>query len=161
MNARLPVKDLFDLMAEEYDVLSDLWYSWLFARIHGFIADFLEKESGSQPSSAVDVLDVGCGTGLQTFLYRDCGFRVTAFAISPQLVNVARRKEQEGPVPQDAQAPVKIIHRLSQETFAKIQRICGSKPFLPVRWEVADAITYPYPEKHFDLVNCCGSVLNF
>lgn len=40
------VADAHNAMAEEYDLVEDLWYSWLFFEIHEFIALHLPKGKG-------------------------------------------------------------------------------------------------------------------
>jgi hypothetical protein len=57
-----------DRMAEEYDQLDDLWYSWLFARLHEFVADHLPTSPGRRVA-----VDAGCGTGFQSFLLARAG----------------------------------------------------------------------------------------
>lgn len=62
-----------DEMAKEYDHLDDLWYPWLFARIHEFLAENLPPVSHCPRPRA---LDVGCGTGFQSFLLARAGYVV-------------------------------------------------------------------------------------
>ena len=77
-----------NMMAEEYDDLSDLWYPWLFATIHQFIAENLPENLQTRPRA----VDAGCGTGFQSFLLARAGFDVTGCDIADKLVDVARRK---------------------------------------------------------------------
>jgi len=82
------VRYIFNQMAAQYDDLRDLWYAWLFSRLHFLIA----KHLISGWSEGMAVLDVGCGTGLQSFLYALSGARVTGVDISDELLAVALEK---------------------------------------------------------------------
>src|SRR4051812_42751634 len=63
---------IYNEMVSEYDDLRDLWYAWLFSRLHFLIAENALSQWDDQNRS---VLDVGCGTRLQSFLYAG-GWRV-------------------------------------------------------------------------------------
>ena len=65
-------------MAEEHDDLSDLWYPWLFATIHQFIAENLPENLQTRPRA----VDADCGTGFQSFLLLGQGLMSPA-SISP------------------------------------------------------------------------------
>ena len=74
------IATLFDEMAKEYDEITDLWYSWLFCRLHYFlVADLASLEV--QPGNKC--LDFGCGTGFQSTLLNLCGHDVVG--IQPEL----------------------------------------------------------------------------
>src|SRR5262245_13051126 len=78
-------------MAAEYDQLDDLWYSWLVATIHEFIAAHLPSPSRRRLAA----IDFGCGTGFQSFLLSQAGYSVTGIDIAADLLSVARRKASE------------------------------------------------------------------
>ncbi len=44
------------------------------------------------PREGMDVLDVGCGTGVQLASYQEAGCRVSGIDASPAMLNVARRR---------------------------------------------------------------------
>ena len=59
------ISAIFDDMHNEYDQINDLWYSWLFSRLHYLIS----KKITSKWKHKHKVLDIGCGTGFQSLLY--------------------------------------------------------------------------------------------
>jgi 2-polyprenyl-3-methyl-5-hydroxy-6-metoxy-1,4-benzoquinol methylase len=81
------VSYIFNEMRHDYDDLRDLWYSWLFSRLHYFIAKDIAALWDSANRS---VLDIGCGTGFQSFLYASVGARVTGIDIAEDLVAATR-----------------------------------------------------------------------
>ena len=44
------------------------------------------------PREGMDVLDVGCGTGIQLASYQEAGCRVSGIDASQAMLNVARRR---------------------------------------------------------------------
>jgi ubiquinone/menaquinone biosynthesis C-methylase UbiE len=56
--------NVFDKGLIDYDNVIDLFYSWLFSRLHFLITKYAMSGHTHQ-----DVLDIGCGTGLKSFLY--------------------------------------------------------------------------------------------
>ena len=81
------VADIFNKMAGEYDEIRDLWYAWLYSRLHYFIVrDVINVYSPKM------VLDVGCGTGFQSFLYATAGAFVIGIDVARDLIKVAWRK---------------------------------------------------------------------
>src|SRR6266508_3273056 len=85
------VAHILNDMQAEYDDLRDLWYAWLFSRLHFLIVKYwLPTRDGT----SAKVLDVGCGTGFQSFLYAACGAEVIGIDIADALVEVAREKAQ-------------------------------------------------------------------
>src|SRR5437899_566419 len=80
---------IFNEMRHDYDELKDLWYAWLFSRLHYIIVNNVISGWRNQHNRA---LDIGCGTGFQSFLYAVCGARVTGIDIAEELINVAKEK---------------------------------------------------------------------
>jgi MPBQ/MSBQ methyltransferase len=88
------VAELFDGMAAEYDNLSDLWYRHTF----GFIDAVLSSHFSAQhPSVPLQALDVGCGTGIQSFRLASLGYEVEGIDISSGLIEVALQKAKNHP----------------------------------------------------------------
>lgn len=116
---------IFNEMAGEYDSVHDLWYSYLFSRIDSII------EQCFSPTDSQTVLDVGCGTGIQSLTFARMGYRVTGIDIAEDLVRIAERKLTSW-------------------------RYLGRATFL-----IGDAQSLPLPDAEFDVVNCCGSTINF
>ncbi len=78
--------DLFNKYIE-YDHIIDLWYSWLYSRLH-----FLLSKEVIQKFSPKNVLDIGCGTGFQSFLHYIDGSRVIGIDSSVKMIKIAQRK---------------------------------------------------------------------
>lgn len=148
----------FDALAGTYDEMPDLWYSWLFSRLHLFIARTVI--AGRTPGT---VLDVGCGTGLQSFLHAAAGSDVTGIDPSKGLVEQARAKVArfDGSPVGLFRSPHPFVARHDAMIAAITRRARGARPWIPPRFEVGDAMALPFPRASFDHVTCCGSVLGF
>lgn len=153
---------VFDHMADEYDDLRDLWYSWLFSRLHLFIARHVL--SGWRDDHYRTVLDIGCGTGFQSFLYALTGAEVLGIDIAEELLAVARAKagrfQKRFPCPL---FPAHFNHVI--EADLDIAEILAprfmSTPLTSPRFEFGDAASLPCKSETYDHVNCCGSVLSY
>src|SRR5688572_32636389 len=77
--------DLFNKYIE-YDHIIDLWYSWLYSRLH-----FLLSKEVIQKFSPKNVLDIGCGTGFQSLLHYIDGSRVIGIDSSVKMIKIAQR----------------------------------------------------------------------
>jgi ubiquinone/menaquinone biosynthesis C-methylase UbiE len=158
MESTHKVAHIFDDMRDEYDDLSDLWYAWLFSRLHYLIAKY---EIARWPRSDVKVLDIGCGTGFQSFLYASVGASVHGIDVSNQLVEEANEKASRfrpgEPLFPEHFGFVRAYNR-------KIKSLIGSRlvdsPITPI-FSVRSALETGFPDNSFDHVNCCGSVLSF
>ncbi len=82
-------EDLFNGMQDGYDHIKDLYFSWLFSRLH-----FLIAREVIVPIHPKKVLDVGCGTGFQSFLFASSGADVTGIDISEGLIRKANEKSK-------------------------------------------------------------------
>jgi len=158
MNANNLVAMLFDDMADSYDDINDLWYSWLFSRLHHSLAEFCR--SNVRPNNLV--LDVGCGTGFQTYLFSKFGCRVHGVDIAEQLVARARDKARS------FNLDTKLF--LSHFSFVdkydlmidKLARASNSENiWIEPIFSVQDITSLSFDSASFDHVNCCGSVLSF
>lgn len=155
----MEVAEIFNKMANEYDDIRDLWYAWLFSRLHFIIAKEVICEYNPKT-----VLDVGCGTGFQSFLHSAVGARVVGIDIAEDLIEVAKKKSSSfNPKWEIILFPVyfdfvdkynKIISSLLSEKIAK-------EKYTPPTFQVADARSLPFPNESFDHVNCSGSTLSF
>ena len=150
---------LFDDMADEYDKISDLWYSWLFSNVHLFISkDLSVNDHFINPRC----LDIGCGTGYQTTLFGLAGIKADGIDISSALIDVARKKNihffLDNPFWESTYKFVKESH------FKTIHNIAGIRKNNPIQqpnYTVASATSLPFENETFQYINCIGSVLSF
>jgi MPBQ/MSBQ methyltransferase len=84
--------EAYDEASDIYDTYEGLFFPYLFGRIRELLN---ERFIPLLPPGA-RVLDIGCGTGQQTILFKNRGFDVTGIDISAGLVGVANRKLGEG-----------------------------------------------------------------
>ncbi len=84
--------EAYDEASDIYDTYEGLFFPHLFGRIRQLL---LEKFIPALPPGA-KVLDIGCGTGQQTMLFKNKGFDVVGIDISEGLVRVANKKLGEG-----------------------------------------------------------------
>ncbi len=152
------VARLHDSMADEYDDIRDLWYSWLFARYHVFVARFLAK---AQITGTVNCLDVGCGTGFQSILFALCGYDVKGIDISARLLEKAEEKELERYLATDLfTSRFSFVERYSQEIRELASRIRAGRPLVTPTYQCASATDIPFCDNVFDVVSCAGSTLS-
>lgn len=156
------VSYLFDQMAADYDQLRDLWYSWLFSRLHFFIARHVLSQWNNKIRKRV--LDIGCGTGFQSFLYALAGAEVTGVDISGELLGVAREKATSF----RKRFPCSLFpsyYPFVTEYNKKIGRILKPRfsdvDLVKPNFQLGDARHLDLPDATFDHVNCCGSTLSF
>ncbi len=155
------VSYIFDEMAEEYDDLRDLWYAWRFSRLHFLIAEHILSDWEGKPNR---VLDIGCGTGFQSYLYALTGAHVSGIDIAERLVSVAREKGKT--FRKRFPCPLFPVHfdfvAAYNEKISKIlQPRFSESPLVTPSFEVGDAVRLPFEDESFDHVNCCGSTLNY
>lgn len=152
---------IFNEMKLEYDDLRDLWYSWLFSRLHYFIAQDISQHWGD---SEQRVLDIGCGTGFQSFLYAFAGAEVVGIDIASELIDVAQEKivYQKN---QDRLTLFPSFHPFVDFYDEKINSLLLDR-FLQKEYKspvfaIGNAVELNFPNEDFTHVNCCGSVLSF
>jgi ubiquinone/menaquinone biosynthesis C-methylase UbiE len=150
--------EIYNNMADEYDDIKDLWYGWLFSRLHYFIVKHFKKNA-TQPS--LSCLDIGCGTGFQTILLSLCGHKVTGIDISSGLIEKARQKNIQTYISHDLfESPHHFAHTYSKKMRLMCAQIRNSASFQSPTYQVASATNLPYENSTFDVVNCCGSTLS-
>ncbi len=150
---------LFDRMAGEYDEIREFpWYAWLFARLHTLIVQNIIR-----PYAPRTVLDVGCGTGFQSFLYAAFGARVVGIDVSPHMVRIAQEKTAQFPAERVSlltiPAPFPFVRPYNRWIQEHLDGAGSGKCVSPT-FEVADARRLPFSDATFDHINCCGSILS-
>jgi len=147
---------LFDIAAQEYDAIRDPWYTWLYARLHLLIAEQLALFRSQQM-----VLDIGCGTGFQSFLYSYTGHDVVGIDISPELLKIASQKSQAVDRLCNFLVPTNFPFARTIERRVKAL-VYRHRVFFPRRpsFVIGDAKALPLPDAVVDHINCCGSTLS-
>ena len=84
------VAQIFNEMADEYDNLKDPWYSYTFKEIERVLRRDFRMSTTGQPKPLA--LDVGCGTGIQSLVLAELGYRVEGIDIADELVSIAKTK---------------------------------------------------------------------
>jgi phosphatidylethanolamine/phosphatidyl-N-methylethanolamine N-methyltransferase len=69
------------------------WYDSIFGRLNAGLRGLGLKML--PPREGMDVLDVGCGTGIQLAAYQQAGCRVSGIDTSQAMLNVAHRRLPE------------------------------------------------------------------
>jgi 2-polyprenyl-3-methyl-5-hydroxy-6-metoxy-1,4-benzoquinol methylase len=157
-----------DAMAHEYDQLDDLWYPWLFAQIHKFIANHLPSSKKPRPQT----LDVGCGTGFQSFLLSLSGYEVLGFDISKELLRLAESKIPLYAVPPSESPPSESpplftsrswsgVANHHKSLLSRLDKIRAGRSLIPPTFAYGDVTEFDFGVEKFDSIVCCGSVLSF
>lgn len=140
----------------EYDDIIDLWYSWLYSRLHLLITKEIIRTINPKT-----VLDVGCGTGFQSYLHSLNGSDVIGVDSSKKMIKFAREKVKS------FQPSSKLLLFPEQFDFvARYNRIITlmlSKTissYTPPKFLVSDIHSLPFRNGSFNHISCCGSVLS-
>lgn len=150
---------IFNEMKDEYDILQDLWYAWLFSRLH-----FLITENTIVPHQPKKVLDVGCGTGFQSFLFAASGAEVTGIDIAAELVTEANNKKKKfNPSNSIELFPsyFPFVDKYNEKIKNNLAPLINSNNYSSPNFFVGDAQKLEFANASFDHINCCGSTLNF
>jgi len=153
------VVEIFNKMAPDYDEIHDLWYAWLFSRLHYIIATQVIPKS-----NPTTVLDVGCGTGFQSFLHASFGASVVGVDIARDLIEVAQKKATIFNPKHDLTlfpAHFEFVNRYNEIIETIFQQTNGAHNYRPPDFQIGDARCLPFTSNTFDHVNCCGSTLSF
>lgn len=147
--------DLFEKYIE-YDDIIDLWYSWLYSRLHLLITKEIIKKINPKT-----VLDVGCGTGFQSYLHSLNGSDVIGVDSSMKMIKFASEKGKSF-------RPLSKLLLFPQE-FDFVGRYNKLITFLlpkntnsykGPKFMVSNIHNLPFRNESFDHINCCGSVLS-
>jgi ubiquinone/menaquinone biosynthesis C-methylase UbiE len=84
------VAQIFNEMADEYDNLKDPWYSYTFSEIEGVLRRYFRTDSREVAKPVA--IDVGCGTGIQSMVLAELGYRVEGIDIADDLIAIAKDK---------------------------------------------------------------------
>lgn len=150
---------IFNEMKGDYDDLKDLWYSWLFSRLH-----FLISEKIIVPFNPKKVLDVGCGTGFQSFLFAATGAEVTGIDIANELVDRANEKKQRFNPKESIElfpSYFSFVDKYNKKIRNNLSGLISNNTYTSPNFFVGDAQKLDFADARFDHVNCCGSTLNF
>jgi ubiquinone/menaquinone biosynthesis C-methylase UbiE len=151
------IASLFDNMAAEYDDISDFWYSWLFSRLHYFLARRLSQIVGKWR-----FLDVGCGTGFQSNLIALFGHDVIGIDISLRLIERACQKSSTDFASVDLfPSSFKFARDYSREIRTISSSVSPPRSLGRIGYCQASATEIPLSSATMDAVVCCGSTLNF
>jgi len=91
------VARVFNEMAGEYDHLKDPWYSYTFSEIERVLRRHFRLSTVGQLKPLA--LDIGCGTGIQSLVLAQLGYRVEGIDIADDLIEIARAKLQHAAFP--------------------------------------------------------------
>jgi ubiquinone/menaquinone biosynthesis C-methylase UbiE len=145
-------KNVFDKNLFDYDNVIDLYYSWFYSRLHYFICKYVIKKYNPP-----QVLDIGCGSGFQSYLYSLAGSFVVGIDISSHLISLAQKKlktfyNSDQYLFPEKYSFVKNYNKLINRSF--------KKKYKPPNFIISDMKYIPFSNNSFPHINCCGSVLN-
>ena len=115
---------LYNRLLSSYNDIRDEWYHHTYLQLEKLLRYELR-----QTISGSSLLDVGCGTGLQTILYSEMGGEVIGIDINPSLIHLANYK--------------------LEQLYFEPTCFCASAEYIP------------FKNESFDVVSCCGDVLNY
>ena len=150
--------NVFDEGLIDYDNVIDLFYSWLFSRLHFLITKYAMNTHAQQK-----VLDIGCGTGFQSFLYSHYGSSVVGIDISDLMIRQAMNKRKKHLssnnlilFPECFDFVIRYNNLINSLINQDLMRKKNSNPsFL-----ISDLFHLPFSNDYFSHINCCGSVIS-
>lgn len=153
------VGNLFNDMSDHYDLLDDLWFSFLFSRLHYIIA-----KDVIVPYNPRKILDIGCGTGFQSYLHAAVGAEVVGIDLSSDLLKIACQKTEKFDIQTLSLFPSKRAYKKYYDQ--KIQKMLQTKcstygTYVKPRFQLGDACHLEFSSGSFDHINCAGSVVSF
>lgn len=153
------VAEIFNEMKNDYDDLQDLWYSWLFSRLHHLIV-----KNSILPHQPKKVLDVGCGSGFQSFLFALGGSDVTGIDIAKDLIDLANSKKNDFLKDSSYElfpSHYSFVSEYSIKIRESLSKLSNTNRIIAPEFKFGDALNIDFEDETFDHVNCCGSTLNF
>jgi ubiquinone/menaquinone biosynthesis C-methylase UbiE len=150
--------NVFNEDSSDYDNMADLCYSWLYSRLHFFISKYVMKIYN--PSR---ILDIGCGTGFQSFLYAFGGSSVVGIDISENMIRSAMNKRNSFLANDKLilfPANFHFVTRYNEIINSVIRQRTNYKKYFSPSFLVCDVHRLPFPDEYFSHINSCGSVLS-
>jgi ubiquinone/menaquinone biosynthesis C-methylase UbiE len=145
-------------LAIEYDNIVDLFYSWLYSRLHFFITKYVIDVYHPKK-----VLDIGCGTGFQSFLYAYSGSSVVGVDISERMIKMAMNKSKTfSNVDNISFFPecFDFVTRYNSLINSKIGQNFNHRKNSTPSFVISDICQLPFPDDYFCHISSCGSVLS-
>jgi ubiquinone/menaquinone biosynthesis C-methylase UbiE len=142
----------------DYDNIADLCYSWLYSRLHFFIAKYITEVQNPRR-----VLDIGCGTGFQSFLYAYSGSFVVGIDVSENMIKSAMSKRKS--LSKNDRLVLfsenfDFVIRYNDLINSVINKNFGCKKYSPPAFLICDIYQLPFQDGYFSHINSCGSVLS-
>ena len=152
-------KNIFDEDLFDYDYVNDCYYSWLYSRLHYFIAKYIIKSKHNFGK----ILDVGCGTGFQSYLYAAVGAEVLGIDISKRMLDLAHKKNHIKHLKNNILLnPEKFnfTKKYNNLIYSLLEDKIKNNAFREPTFMQADIHNLPFPDNIFSHINSCGSILN-
>lgn len=143
-------------LAIDYDNIIDLFYSWLYSRLHFFITKYVIDVYHPQR-----VLDIGCGTGFQSFLYAYSGSSVVGVDISECMIKMAMNKcDSLSNIDNIIFFPecFDFVIRYNNLINSVIRQNFNRRKYSAPSFIISDIYQLPFPDEYFCHINSCGSV---
>ena len=148
--------NIYDQDLINYDNIIDLWYSWLYSRIHYLIVKNVIMKYDTRM-----VLDIGCGTGFQSFLHSAFGSNVFGIDISKKMLSIAKNKRSRFHLNNFKLFPDEFnFVKKYNSIISSYLKNSQTKKYRKPHFLMASVYDIPFQDQTFDHINCCGSVLS-
>lgn len=150
-------ENIFDADLFDYDYVADCYYSWLYSRLHYFITKYVINKYNFKK-----ILDVGCGTGFQSYLFAPTGAEVIGIDISKRMLEIAHNKKEKDLNDNILLAPEKFnfTKKYNKLVYYLLKDKVKNNSFSQPTFIQADIHNLPFSNNTFSHINSCGSVLN-